>query len=76
MIKILNRDDVLQIANNKEEVNEEQTRNFLIVVANSLGLEKNIQVRLQETPAKRVLKIYKYDRTLYRFYLDTKIDLS
>lgn len=76
MIRILNRDELLKIANNRENKIEEKERNFLIVVANSLDLERNIQVRLQETSNKKVIKVYKYDRFLYRFILDTKIEIS
>ena len=52
MIRILNRDELLKIANDRENKIEEKERNFLIVVANSLDLERNIQVRLQETSNK------------------------
>ena len=76
MIKVLNRDELLEIANNEEKISDEQTRNFLKVVANGLGVEKNIQVRLNETSTKKELKIYKYDRFLYRFILDSKIAIS
>ena len=76
MIRILNRDELLKIANDRENKIEEKERNFLIVVANSLDLERNIQVRLQETSNKKVIKVYKYDRFLYRFILDTKIEIS
>ena len=76
MIRILNRDELLKIANDKENSIEEKERNFLVVVANSIDLERNIQVRLQETANKKVIKVYKYDRFLYRFILDTKIEIS
>lgn len=76
MIKILNKEDLLSIANNKDKISDEETKNFLIVVANGLDFEKNIQVRLAETSTKKVLKIYKYDRYLYRFILDSKIAIS
>ena len=76
MIRILNRDELLKIANDRENSIEEKERNFLIVVANSIDLERNIQVRLQETANKKVIKVYKYDRFLYRFILDTKIEIS
>lgn len=76
MVRILNRNELFEIINNKENSIKEEERNFLIVVANSLDLERNIQVRLQETSTKKVIKVYKYDRVLYRFLLDTKIEIS
>ena len=76
MIKILDREGLLEIANSENSIKDEEVKNFLVVIANSLGLEKNIQVRLQETATKKILKVYKYDRFLYRFILDTKIEIS
>ena len=76
MIRILNRDELLKIANDRENAIKEEERNFLVVVANSIDLERNIQARFQETANKKVIKIYKYDRFLYRFILDTKIEIS
>lgn len=76
MIKILNRNELLKIVNDKENIIGEKERNFLIIIANSLDIEKNVQVRLQEKSNKKVIKVYKYDRILYRFILDSKIEIS
>ena len=76
MIQVLNKEELIKIARDENQVPDRQTRNFLEVVANSLENGKTIQVRLQTSNIKKVLKIYKYDSVLYRFNLDSKITLS
>ena len=70
MVKNITATELLKIANTQEK-----EKAYLTELANQIKSGRKIQVRICETAKGKSLKIYTYDRYLYRFVCSEKIDL-
>lgn len=73
MIKILNANELKTYIKNKAISKE--TENELNEICCKIEKGEKIIVKLIETNGKEVLKVYVYDKILYRFYLLIKITM-
>ena len=71
MVKYVSASELETIA-----LSQEKERSYLEDIAKQMRAGSKILVRLSDTAKGKTLKIYTYDRYLYRFVCSEKIDLN